>query len=237
MNIFLIRCCIILDVRIQAFLIQTETFACHRLNVHCLDHSQKIVDHVVKSMNAAKREHAAKTPTFRGRVAFLGYSLGGIICWDILSNHNKKVPAAQKNLFKLKVPMLEFEVMHLQLAGSPMASCLVMRGQDFLKYRPSCSFSNVFHPFDPIVSLLTNRSLRIIDDALTDVPQLFFFRSGLQNGTIGSSVASKQSPVPCFPGASSAYLESSFPFSVTEHSAPFLSNTSRYPNAAFCHFI
>lgn len=81
--------------------------------------------------------------------------LGGIITWDILSNqHNKKKNKLYSKL-DMTFPKLDFKPDYLFTLGSPLSAFLTVRNQDPKLYHPHSSiiFENIFHPFDPLVSL------------------------------------------------------------------------------------
>ncbi|KAJ3140469.1 hypothetical protein HK100_009377 [Physocladia obscura] len=81
-------------------------------------HGQKVLKIVAKVLNTEYRKFMAQHPDFGGKICFLGHSLGGVICYDLLANQdiavemenddnngiesddsesNKQNPDAQKN--------------------------------------------------------------------------------------------------------------------------------------------
>ncbi|KAI8332032.1 DDHD domain-containing protein [Chlamydoabsidia padenii] len=144
-------------------------------------YGQCIIDTVCQQCNEAYRQHVETWPDFEknnGQVHMIGFSLGGVIGYDIASmqwNKEKDGPAPSPNHHQqhdpamflkdtdtllyyhqskpdLQVPLLEFPIRCLFTCGSPIAAALVFRGLDYIFYRPPprTKVFNIFHPFDPL---------------------------------------------------------------------------------------
>ncbi|KAI9281433.1 DDHD domain-containing protein [Umbelopsis sp. AD052] len=129
-------------------------------------HGQRIIDTICEQCNDAYEKHTVEFPDFvsnKGQVHMMGCSLGGIAAFDILAqqwNEEDGRPpwesVEEQGLVvrkpEINVPKLNFNVSSLFTCGSPVAATLVLRGLDFLYYRPPLRTKvlNVFHPFDPL---------------------------------------------------------------------------------------
>ncbi|KAJ2960748.1 hypothetical protein NQZ79_g3985 [Umbelopsis isabellina] len=129
-------------------------------------HGQRIIDTICEQCNEAYAKHVEEFPDFisnNGQVHMMGCSLGGIAAYDILAHQWKEGDGRppwetiEEQAYVVKkpeitVPILDFNVRFLFTCGSPVAACLVLRGLDFLYYRPPMrtKLYNVFHPFDPL---------------------------------------------------------------------------------------
>lgn len=126
-------------------------------------HGQFIVDSVCKQCNTAYIQHKREFPDLDIQVHFIGFSLGGIIAYDIASmqwlDEDGLPPWQSLELDKLScptpdliVPQLKFKVRSLFTCGSPIAAGLICRGLDYIHYRPPLRtrIFNIFHPFDPL---------------------------------------------------------------------------------------
>ncbi|KAI8575877.1 hypothetical protein K450DRAFT_259601 [Umbelopsis ramanniana AG] len=129
-------------------------------------HGQRIIDTICEQCNDAYENHIVEFPDFvsnKGQVHMMGCSLGGIAAFDILAqqwNEEDGRPpwesVEEQGLVirkpEINVPKLNFNVSSLFTCGSPVAATLVLRGLDFLYYRPPLRTKvlNVFHPFDPL---------------------------------------------------------------------------------------
>ncbi|GAB5587875.1 hypothetical protein Unana1_02775 [Umbelopsis nana] len=129
-------------------------------------HGQHIIDTICEQCNEAYAKHIEEFPDFEannGQVHMMGCSLGGIAAFDILAHQwteeDGRPPweSVEEQDFVVKkpdihVPKLDFKVRFLFTCGSPVAATLVLRGLDFVYYRPPLRTKvfNVFHPFDPL---------------------------------------------------------------------------------------
>ncbi|ORZ18189.1 DDHD domain-domain-containing protein [Absidia repens] len=119
------------------------------------DRQQSIVSHVTQTFNDTYHEFIDTHPTFQGNIGIFGYSLGGIITWDILS-HQRTIETmeeqAQLNKLDLRVPHLDFKPQFLFGVGCPLGAFLNIRNQDPKLYHPDDStiFENIYHPCDPL---------------------------------------------------------------------------------------
>ncbi|CAO3593873.1 unnamed protein product [Absidia cylindrospora] len=139
-------------------------------------YGQCIIDTVCQQCNDAYRQHVTTWPDFEsnnGQVHMVGFSLGGIIGYDIASMqwkecedgpapwHNPSSPPCllmnKPNIYQrrtpdLQVPILDFPLRCLFTCGSPVAAALIFRGLDYMYYRPPSrtKIFNIFHPFDPL---------------------------------------------------------------------------------------
>ncbi|KNE67602.1 hypothetical protein AMAG_12055 [Allomyces macrogynus ATCC 38327] len=86
-------------------------------------HGQFVRNEVVRQLNAKYAEYMAAHPNFRGHVALLAHSQGGIVMWDLL---NAKVA---NGVSPVAVP-LAFPLTHVFTMGSPIANVVVLRGHD-----------------------------------------------------------------------------------------------------------
>ncbi|KAJ3374114.1 hypothetical protein GGF31_008330 [Allomyces arbusculus] len=137
-------------------------------------HGQFVRNEVVRQLNAKYAEYMAAHPNFRGHVALLAHSQGGIVMWDLL---NAKVA---DGVSPVAIP-LAFPLTHVFTMGSPIANVVVLRGHDQGLPRnaeaarddlasslalpsadvaddglrahyahPTTQFFSLFHPLDPI---------------------------------------------------------------------------------------
>ncbi|KAI8346914.1 DDHD domain-containing protein [Choanephora cucurbitarum] len=126
-------------------------------------HGQYIIDSVCNQCNAAYLQHKSDHPGFKGDVHFIGFSLGGIIVYDIASMqwlqedglppwHDTGLEEPVCRTPDIKVPLLDFKIRSVFTCGSPIAAGLVCRGLDYVHYRPPfrTKIYNIFHPFDPL---------------------------------------------------------------------------------------
>ena len=102
-------------------------------------HSSKIKDFMLEAMNEAYEKFMETWTDFNGNIAIYGYSLGGVIAYDLLSHEESR----KKLKFK---PDILFNV------GAPVASFLVVRDQEFYPNAipPDIRFFNIFNPHDPL---------------------------------------------------------------------------------------
>ncbi|KAI8149267.1 DDHD domain-containing protein [Fennellomyces sp. T-0311] len=119
------------------------------------DRGQSIIDHVTQQFNSAYHDFMEQQPNFNGKVAILGYSLGGLITWDILSHQRENLTTQemdQLGKFDITVPKLDFKPDFLFGMGCPVAGLLVARNQDPRLYHPDYNtvFENIYHPMDPL---------------------------------------------------------------------------------------
>ncbi|KAG2184647.1 hypothetical protein INT43_000560 [Umbelopsis isabellina] len=172
------------------------------------DRGQLITDNVTNLFNTSYRNFMAKNPNFDGKIAIYGYSLGGIITWDILSHQREPANDTERAEYaKLDViyPKLDFKPDFFFGLGSPVGAILIFRNQSPKHYRPDDSivFENIFHPFDP----LAYRFEPLLLDHYTDEAAVLIERS-IPLGPTFSLPA-----LPSFPGASMLSLFSRFTFS------------------------
>ncbi|KAI9319635.1 DDHD domain-containing protein [Dichotomocladium elegans] len=135
------------------------------------DRGESILQHVAKEFNAAYDAFILENPGFCGKIAVLGYSLGGLITWDLLAHQRANltpIEAEHKNRFNVKVPRLNFIPDYLFGMGCPVAGLLVARNQDPRYYRPhdSIVFENIYHPYDPAAF----RMEPLMNEAFKDTP-------------------------------------------------------------------
>ncbi|KAI9252925.1 DDHD domain-containing protein [Phascolomyces articulosus] len=119
------------------------------------ERGQSIINHVTKSFNQSYHDFMEQQPNFNGKISILGYSLGGLITWDILSHQRQDLTTQemeQLTKFDVKVPKLDFKPDYLFGMGCPLAGLLIARNQDPRYYHPDYStvFENIYHPMDPL---------------------------------------------------------------------------------------
>ncbi|KAL9537642.1 hypothetical protein MBANPS3_011595 [Mucor bainieri] len=141
------------------------------------DRGQKIIDNVTHLFNTSYHNFMEKHPNFNGKIAIMGYSLGGIIVWDILSHQREPDDheTAMYDKMDIKFTKLDFKPNYFFGLGSPVGAVLTFRGQDPKVYHPDfdIQFENVFHPFDP----LGYRFEPLFNDYFTDKPAVLVQRS------------------------------------------------------------
>lgn len=141
------------------------------------DRGQKIIDNVTNLFNTSYHNFMEKHPNFNGKIAIMGYSLGGIIVWDILSHQRdpQDHETAMYDKMDIKFTKLDFKPNYFFGLGSPVGAVLTFRGQDPKVYHPDfdIQFENVFHPFDP----LGYRFEPLFNDYFTDKPAVLVQRS------------------------------------------------------------
>jgi hypothetical protein len=120
------------------------------------EHYQKIITQAVtERLNATYQQFMEQYPQFDGSVALLGFSLGGMCCYDILA-HQPDGVSGRHATDRLQVPQLVFKPKHLFTLGSPIAAILLMRGwsANDLQLPRWCRHHNIYHPCDPMVSMV-----------------------------------------------------------------------------------
>ncbi|KAI8375221.1 DDHD domain-containing protein [Blakeslea trispora] len=142
------------------------------------DRGQKIIDNVTHLFNTSYQNFMEKHPKFKGKIAIIGYSLGGIITWDILSHQRKPENEAEEAMYQkidVKFSELSFKPDYFFGLGSPVGAVLTFRGQDPKLYHPDFDivFENIFHPFDP----LAYRFEPLFSDYFIDRPAILVDRS------------------------------------------------------------
>lgn len=141
------------------------------------DRGQKIVDNVTNLFNTSYHNFMEKHPNFNGKIVIMGYSLGGIIVWDILSHQREpeQHELAMYDKMDINFTKLDFTPNYFFGLGSPVGAVLTFRGQDPTLYHPDfdIQFENVFHPFDP----LGYRFEPLFNDYFTDKPAVLVQRS------------------------------------------------------------
>ncbi|ORX90986.1 hypothetical protein K493DRAFT_409572 [Basidiobolus meristosporus CBS 931.73] len=115
------------------------------------DRGQHIVDTVANSMNEEYDRYMKEHPDYNGKFSLIGYSLGGICCYDILCGQEDAANAKGRAKFNIHVPKLKFKPSFFFSMGSPIAAVMVMRNQTFDQYKVPdyCIHHNIFHPYDP----------------------------------------------------------------------------------------
>ncbi|ORZ18436.1 DDHD domain-domain-containing protein [Absidia repens] len=119
------------------------------------DRQQSIITHVTQTFNDTYHEFIDMHPTFEGNIGIFGYSLGGLITWDILA-HQRSIDSleeqAQLDKMGLDVPRLDFKPQFLFGVGCPLGAFLNIRNQNPKLYHPDSStiFENIYHPCDPL---------------------------------------------------------------------------------------
>ncbi|KAI8146288.1 DDHD domain-containing protein [Fennellomyces sp. T-0311] len=160
------------------------------------ERGQAIVDNVTHLFNTSYHNFLEKHPDFAGKIAIIGYSLGGIITYDILSHQRQPSTVQEENEYQkvdVKYSKLDFTPDYFFGFGSPLAAMLTIRNQTPLLYHPheDIIFENVFHPFDP----LAYRFEPLLNDYYTEQPAVLVERSI----PLGPSFSFPS--IPSFPGA------------------------------------
>ncbi|KAI9024972.1 DDHD domain-containing protein [Phycomyces nitens] len=141
------------------------------------DRGQKIIDNVIHLFNTSYQNFLEKHPDFNGEIVILGYSLGGVIVYDILSHQRTPEPEEEEAYSKLDIvySKLVFKPTYFFGLGSPLGAVMTFRGQCPKKYHPDHDiiFENVFHPFDP----LAYRFEPLLNEYYTDQPAVLVDRS------------------------------------------------------------
>ncbi|KAI8374211.1 uncharacterized protein BYT42DRAFT_395095 [Radiomyces spectabilis] len=119
------------------------------------DRGQNIVDNITNLYNTSYHNFLEKHPNFNGKIAILGYSLGGVITWDILSHQRQPSgPDEEAAYSRLDVNFgkLDFKPDFFFGLGSPISAVLTFRNQSPKYYHPDFDIvmENLFHPFDPL---------------------------------------------------------------------------------------
>ncbi|ORX95672.1 hypothetical protein K493DRAFT_351358 [Basidiobolus meristosporus CBS 931.73] len=116
------------------------------------DRGQHIVDTIVDSMNEEYDKYLREHPNFKGRFSIVGYSLGGVCCYDILCAQEDLDNRQGREKIDIKAPKLKFKPHFLFTMGSPIAAVMVMRNQTYDHYRipEDIIHHNIYHPFDPM---------------------------------------------------------------------------------------
>ncbi|CAO3633011.1 unnamed protein product [Cunninghamella echinulata] len=131
-------------------------------------YGQCIIDTVCQQFDNAYDQHIETYPDFidnQGQCHIVGFSLGGVIAFDIASKQWKPEDGIEPQLnpsennpylcyepYHIQVPMLKFPLKYLFTCGSPIGAGLIFRGLDYTHYRPPprTKVYNIFHPFDPL---------------------------------------------------------------------------------------
>lgn len=112
-------------------------------------HGQIISSYVTNELNARYSAFTERYPAFNGPISLLGFSLGGLITYDILCSQR---PGHSLQDAHVQPPLLNFKPNMLFTLGSPVSATLVMRGQCISTYcLPDwCKMQNIYHPCDPL---------------------------------------------------------------------------------------
>ncbi|RKP24598.1 hypothetical protein SYNPS1DRAFT_29641 [Syncephalis pseudoplumigaleata] len=116
------------------------------------EHGQLVIDAVATQLNMRYDEFMARHPAFAGQVALVGFSLGGVCCFDILARQpGGAVPSSLAD-DERAAPLLKFQPSWLFTLGSPVAAVVVIRGwtMDHFRLPPWCRHQNIMHPCDPM---------------------------------------------------------------------------------------
>ncbi|CEP14585.1 hypothetical protein [Parasitella parasitica] len=157
------------------------------------ERGQSIINHVTNTFNTAYSDFLKANPGFKGKIAILAYSLGGVITWDILSNQPRAditmKETQQYSKLDFDFPLLDFRPDYLFNLGSPLSAFLTVRNQDPRLYHPDPSiiFENIFHPYDPLAYRFEpmmdpdhkHTTAIMIDDSSNKEVSLSFLGSGL----------------------------------------------------------
>ncbi|CDS02858.1 hypothetical protein LRAMOSA00261 [Lichtheimia ramosa] len=146
---------------------------------------ESILRHVTQEFNAAYDTFMKEQPNFCGKIAILGYSLGGLISWDMLAHQRTVIDPVElehQSRFDVKVPRLDFMPDYLFGMGCPVAGLLVARNQDPRHYHPDDSvvFENIYHPYDP----LAFRIEPLLNEEFTDTPAVTVERAQPSSGSL-----------------------------------------------------
>jgi hypothetical protein len=116
------------------------------------NHSQMIIDIVVEQLNMRYDEFMDKYPGFTGHVVIVGFSLGGVCCYDILARQPGGIVNPDTTDYR-SVAQLKFQSPWLFTFGSPVAAIMVTRGWETrdLQLPSWCRHQNITHPCDPLV--------------------------------------------------------------------------------------
>ncbi|KAK9762933.1 hypothetical protein K7432_010830 [Basidiobolus ranarum] len=115
-------------------------------------HGQVIIETITNALNSNYEEFMKENPDYDGTFSLVGYSLGGVCCYDILAHQERIVNAQGCSKVFFDVPKLKFQPSNFFALGSPIGLVMVMRNQKFNSYQvpKSCVFDNIFHPYDPV---------------------------------------------------------------------------------------
>ncbi|KAL7754128.1 hypothetical protein RI367_000108 [Sorochytrium milnesiophthora] len=157
-------------------------YMCDPLYYFTFRHGRRLRKIVARLLNGAfddyLRDNGLTRETFRGTVAILSHSMGGIVTWDLLDNDRRyrqwkagtyqaQTVDQEKDPVEDIVP-INFPVSNVFCMGSPVGNTLVLRGHDVSDYEfaPHIAFWNIFHPLDPIAFRLEP----LFDLAYTHIP-------------------------------------------------------------------
>ncbi|KAJ1903231.1 5'-3' exoribonuclease 2 [Coemansia sp. IMI 209127] len=121
-------------------------------------HGHRMLDIVICKLNDAYRGFMERHPRFTGQINLIAYSLGGLICYEImyLMDQRKKHETDSgiggvwdASRYK-DLPDLAFSPNMLFTLGSPLGGAMVFRNLSFDEYlMGSVRYHNIFHPYDP----------------------------------------------------------------------------------------
>lgn len=112
------------------------------------EHGRLVREVVTAQLNEQYASFCQKHPQFNGPVWVVGFSLGGVCCYDVLAQQRANQESTQT-----PHPALTFQPSRLFTFGSPVGAVMVMRGWEMQRWPlPTwCRHHNVFHPCDPMV--------------------------------------------------------------------------------------
>ncbi|ORY04716.1 hypothetical protein K493DRAFT_311253 [Basidiobolus meristosporus CBS 931.73] len=115
-------------------------------------YGQVIVETVAHALNNTYEKFMKDHPDYEGTFSLVGYSLGGVCCYDILAHQEMKANAGDYSQILFEVPRLKFQPSNFFALGSPIGFMMVLRNQRFESYQvpEGCTFNNIFHPYDPV---------------------------------------------------------------------------------------
>ncbi|KAI9595206.1 DDHD domain-containing protein [Syncephalis fuscata] len=133
------------------------------------EHGQMIIDVVVDQLNTRYDEFMTKYPSFTGQTVVVGFSLGGVCCFDILARQSGGVVNRSKTDCRTVQP-LKFQPSRFFTFGSPIAAVMIMRGWEMqdLQLPAWCRHQNITHPCDP----LAYRVEPLIMEKYADIPPI-----------------------------------------------------------------
>ncbi|TGZ84973.1 DDHD-domain-containing protein [Ascodesmis nigricans] len=142
------------DLALDILLYQSTTYREH------------IVSTVLQECNRIYALFRSRNPTFKGKVSFIGHSLGSAIMFDILCRQPEPISSPTSTSEITSAPVkLDFDVEHFFALGSPIGLFQMLQGSTITARpltaavkdspypvaAPACKqIFNIFHPSDPI---------------------------------------------------------------------------------------